>query len=121
MTIEWKKVDIALFKQLPRNDENLTVVVEAKKKDYSCLTAVSQAKTYAEGRDNCRRLIVTDGIRYGIFVKMKSSFILYAYMNLTNLREEYPIYVCHGVKQALLAMTPEWNENDIELYKSKSI
>ena len=32
MAIEWRKVDIALFNSLPRRDESLSVVVEAKKK-----------------------------------------------------------------------------------------
>ena len=35
MAIEWNNVDIALFNQLPREDKNLNVVVEAKKKGNS--------------------------------------------------------------------------------------
>jgi len=31
-------------------------------------------------------------------------------MNLTNLRDDYPIYACSGVKDALLFMTPEYKE-----------
>ena len=46
----------------------LSVVVEGKQKDNSCLNAKSQAQIYAEqpGRETCNRLIVTDGntIRY---------------------------------------------------------
>jgi hypothetical protein len=108
MAIEWNHVDIALFASLPRDDENLKVVVEAKKMGNSCLTAVSQAEAYAESRSGCKRLIVTDGIRYGIYVRKKSGFSLHAYMNLTNLRKSYPILKCGGVNDAILAMTPEW-------------
>jgi len=108
MAVEWNHVDLALFSQLPREDNNLTVVVEAKQKDKSCLTAVSQARSYADGKPSCGRLIVTDGLRYGVYLKNRGDFILHAYMNLTNLREEYPIYQCAGTKAALLAMTPEW-------------
>ena len=54
------------------------------------------------------RLIVTDGLRYGIYLKDGKDFNLYAYFNITDLRENYPIYECHGVKEALRAMTPEW-------------
>lgn len=61
MAIEWNKVDIALFSKLPRDDSNLSVVVEAKKKDSSCLSAKSQAQLYAQGKQSCNRLIVTDG------------------------------------------------------------
>jgi hypothetical protein len=108
MAIEWNKVDVALFDQLPREDINLSIVVEAKKKGSSCLSAISQAQGYAIGKDNCRRLIVSDGLRYGIYLKNDDDYILNAYFNLTDLRESYPIYKCHGIREALQIMTPEW-------------
>ena len=48
MAIEWNKVDLALFKRLPRNDDSLTAVVEGKRMDASSLTVMSQAMSYAE-------------------------------------------------------------------------
>lgn len=110
MAIEWNNVDIALFSNLPRKDSNLSVVVEAKKKGNSCLSAFSQAQSYAKGKHNCRRLIVTDGLRYGVYIKQGYEFQLYAYFNITNLKTRYPIYECFGVNEALRAMTPEWFE-----------
>lgn len=110
MAIEWNRVDVALFNNLPRSDGALTVVVEAKKKDNSCLSALSQAQAYAESRPSCRRVIVTDGIRFGVFVRNDAQFSLHAYMNLTRLRKAYPVYHCSGVNAAMLAMTPEWTE-----------
>jgi hypothetical protein len=107
--MEWNHVDVALFERLPRSDATLQVVVEAKKMDNSCLTAVSQASAYAHGKSACHRLIVTDGIRYGIYLrKGDEDFRLYAYMNLARLMEDYPVYECKGAKDALLAMAPEW-------------
>ncbi len=109
MAIEWNNVDIALFNELPRKDENLGVVVEAKKKGNSCLAAFSQAQNYTEGKSKCERLIVTDGLRYGVYIKNSSdNFKLHAYFNITELRSAYPIYECGGAKEALKAMTPEW-------------
>ena len=115
MAIEWNKIDVALFSSLPREDDSLSVVVEAKRKGASCLTAFQQARDYALEVENCRRLIVTDGLRYGIFTRkkdgesnQKEEFPLSAYMNLTRLRNEYPIYKCKGAKDALLTMAPEW-------------
>lgn len=109
MGIEWNYLDAALFESLPRNDETLQVVVEAKKMNNSCLSAKGQAAGYAEKRPGCRRLIVTDGIRYGVYVKGEDGdFELYAYLNLSRLRDEYPIYSCHGAEEALLAMSPDW-------------
>jgi hypothetical protein len=110
MALEWNNVDLAIFNKLPRCNENLSIVIEAKKKGYSCLSALSQAQTYALNKPNCKRLIVTEGIRYGIYTKKNDSFELYAYMNLTNFQNEYPIYNCFGIKEALRAMTPEWDE-----------
>jgi hypothetical protein len=109
MAIEWNRVDIALFDKLPREDLNLIAVVEAKKKGNSCLTAFSQAENYSKNKLRCNRLIVTDGIRYGVFIKYGDEYIRYAYMNLTEFKEKYEIYECAGIKEALWAMTPDWH------------
>ncbi len=109
MAVEWNYLDIALFAELPRNDGNVCVVVEAKKMDNSCLSAVVQAQTYAEKRPGCQRLIVTDGMRYGVYVRHEAEFRLYAYLNLTRLRRDYAILGCKGAEDALLAIAPEWN------------
>ena len=114
MAVEWNYVDVALFDQLPRMDENLQVVVEAKKMDNSCLTATPQAIKHSDGRPGCRRLIVTDGIRYGIYTRKGDQlFSLYAYMNLARLKRSYPIYTCKGASDALLAMSPEWKASEV--------
>ncbi len=112
MAVEWNHVDVALFEQLPRSDESLRVVVEAKKMDNSCLNAMSQAMSYARGKPGCHRLVVTDGLRYGVYTRGElESFRLYAYLNLTRLRHSYPVYQCEGAEDALLAMAPEWKPN----------
>lgn len=116
MAIEWNKIDVALFSSLPREDKSLSIVVEAKKMESTILSAREQAEGYAneKGRSNCRRVIVTDGLRYGVYTRGDKNsgqidkFSLYAYLNLTRLRNHYPIYQCEGAKHALLAMAPEW-------------
>ena len=115
MAIEWNNVDIALFERVPRSPDVLSIVVEAKKKGNSCLSARSQAEDYAEkpGRENCRRLIVTDGLRYGIYVRNvggKFPDSPSAYLNLTRMLDSYPILECKGAKEALLLMSADWNE-----------
>jgi hypothetical protein len=111
MAVEWNRVDVALFGKLPRADNTLRVVVEAKKMSNSCLMAASQAMDYARGKNSCHRLIVTDGLRYGVYVRAADeSFGLHAYLNLTKLRDQYPILRCGGAKAALLAMAPEWSD-----------
>lgn len=109
MAIEWNRVDLALFDRLPRGDGNLCAVVEAKKMDDSCLTAMSQALRYAQTRTDCHRLIVTDGLRYGVYTRPgEDEFRLYAYFNLIRLRKDYPVLHCKGAREALLALAPEW-------------
>lgn len=123
MAIEWNNVDLALFNKLPRKDENLSVVVEAKQKDSSCLNAQSQAKAYAEkeGRSSCSRLIVTDGLRYGVYFMENGHFQKnpHAYLNLTRMREEYPLLNCKGAKDAFLYMSSDWVP-DIQKQSRKS-
>jgi hypothetical protein len=112
MAVEWKNVDVALFNVLPRDDGNLSVVVEAKQMDRSCLSAKSQAGAYAEqeGRSSCGRLIVTDGVRYGVYLKEDGVFSNQpaAYLNLTRMREAYPLLNCKGTKEAFLFMSADW-------------
>ncbi|MBI3666997.1 MAG: hypothetical protein HY236_12390 [Acidobacteria bacterium] len=109
MGVEWNSVDVALFERLPRSDATLQIVVEGKKMDNSCLTAKPQAMSYAHGKSGCHRLIVTDGLRYGVYVRRtRGTFGLYAYLNLTRLRRTYPAIECRGAEEALLAMAPEW-------------
>ncbi|GAG05643.1 unnamed protein product, partial [marine sediment metagenome] len=94
-------------------DENLTVVVEAKQKDRACLNAKSQAQYYAEqkGREHCHRLIVTDGLRYGVYLRRDGGFANWpdAYLNLTRMRIDYPILKCKGAHDAFLMMSADWN------------
>lgn len=109
MAVEWNRVDVALFEKLPRQDATLQAVVEAKLLKSSCLSAYSQALDYSKGKSSCHRLIVTDGTRYGVYIRDQTEeFRLFAYLNLAELMQDYPIYSCKGAKDALLAMTPEW-------------
>lgn len=111
MGVEWNRVDVALFEKLPRSDETLSLVVEAKRLRHSCLSAKLQAQGGAKGRPRCLRLIVTDGLRYGVYTRssvVPDKFSLHAYLNLTRLRSSYPVHECSGAVDALWAMSPEW-------------
>ncbi|KQY90761.1 hypothetical protein [Pelomonas sp. Root1444] len=108
MGVEWNHIDVALFNRLPRSDENLCVVVEAKRMNNSCLTAHAQAVGYAKSRSSCERLILTDGLRYAVYTVVDGEFKLHAYLNLASLRDSYPLLECGGAQAAMLAMAPEW-------------
>lgn len=113
MAVEWQNLDAALFRVLPRSDANLAVTVEIKQKGNACLSAKSQAEEYAEklGGPECRRLIVTDGLRYGAYVKLEDRFPdrPHAYLNLVRMVDEYPILHCWGAKEALRLMAEDWD------------
>ena len=107
MAIEWKRIDVALFSRLPREKGTLAAVVEAKKMNSSCRSGFIQAKDYAMESEHCKRLIVTDGLRYGVFARVgEFSTSPHAYMNLTRFRRDYPLYRCKGAQDALLSMAP---------------
>lgn len=109
MAIEWGRIDLALFSKLPRDNENLSVVIEAKRMNQSCFSAFEQAKSYAEIVTDCKTVVVTDGIRYGVYIKNdENEYSLYSYLNLTRLQKTYPLYECRGAQDTLLALTPEW-------------
>lgn len=105
-----KRIDIALFSSLPRSAENIIALVEAKKKGNSVFHAFQQAKDYAKKKTTINRLIVTDGIRYGVYLKREETWYLHAYMNLTRFQKEYKIYACLGILEALWVMSPEWTK-----------
>ena len=104
-----KKIDITLYSRLPRSTENMIALVEAKRKDNSVFRAFDQVKDYARTLPGVNRLIVTDGIRYGIYLKVNDEWNIHAYMNLTRFKKECKIYNCHGILEALWVMSPEWS------------
>ena len=105
------RIDVALFKRTPREPENISMIIEAKKLDSACLTAFDQAHAYAHEFPNCRRLVVSNGIRYAVFLREEEDTFSSkpaAYMNLSTLLSSYPIYACEGADEALLYMSNEW-------------
>ena len=113
MAVEWNRIDIALFDRLPRDDENLAVVVEVKQLGRSCLSANTQGAQYAceSGRERCSRLVVTDGIRYGIYLRETDGTFPEsptAYMNLNRMIRSYPVLGCDGTPRALSLLAADW-------------
>ena len=113
MAVEWERMDLALFDRLPRTENHLIATVEAKKWGRSCLSARSQAERYATevAEDTCRRLVVTDGNRYGVFVRDDDGNFPDrpdAYLNLADPKDAYPIMHSKGAQHALRLMSSDW-------------
>lgn len=121
MAVEWDKIDIALFDRLQltdfdcfqRTDENLAAVVEVKRLGHSCLSSKNQGTQYAcsSRREKCSRLVLTDGIRYAIYVKKTNGTFSEsptAYMNLNRMVRSYPVLKCEGAPKALSLLAADW-------------
>lgn len=104
--VQWNYVDIALFRGMPPTEATLACVVEAKLLGRSVFSPLGQAREYAlkPGRDGCDRLIVTDGIRYALHRREGEEFKMQAYLNILDMRDNYPILDCAGAVQAVLGM-----------------
>jgi hypothetical protein len=108
------RADLALYANGNRSKYKPIVLIEAKKYKSSCMTAEPQVKSYSEKVEDVRRLVVTDGIRYGIFIRNVENKLFpktpTAYLNLADLRDDYPIYGdCKGADEALLYLSAAWS------------
>ncbi len=111
--VEWNAIDVALFDSVPRRDGSLAIVVEVKGLHAPILRAFDQALGYAreQRRDACRRLILTNGFRYGVFILGGDGNFARrpsAYLNLTNPMSRQPLLDCDGADKALLYMSADW-------------
>jgi hypothetical protein len=58
----------------------------------------------------CERLAVTDGNRYGVFVRDGDDFPDRpdAYLNLADPKDGYPVMESNGAQEALRMMSADW-------------
>ncbi|MFA6357392.1 MAG: hypothetical protein WCY09_01805 [Candidatus Omnitrophota bacterium] len=105
-TIEWRNIDIALFRRITRKDSFLSCIIETKAKGSSVFEHLNQVSKYAraKGREHCGSLIITDGLRYACFRKQSTGFKLKAYLNILRMRQKYPLYECAGAVEAIKGM-----------------
>lgn len=92
LKIEWKNIDIAFFESNYRSGDSPIMILESKKLYDPLLWAEEQAKEYAEKFPNCKKLVVSNGIRYLLFQKEKNEWIPNAYLDLLKIRDRHPYY-----------------------------
>jgi hypothetical protein len=85
ISVKWRRIDIAVFKSLPRTPENCRFVIEAKRLGTGVEGALEQAKGYVKELGVPCDIIVTDGIRYRMYV-CDREFEPVAYANLVRLK-----------------------------------
>lgn len=86
IAIEWRRVDVAVFRQLPRTPENCHLVIEAKRLDAGVEGALDQAMGYVKDSSLRCNIVVTDGVRYRMY-SAEHHFAPVAYANLVRLKQ----------------------------------
>ena len=86
IAVQWRRIDVAVFRALPRTPENCHLVIEAKRLGAGVEGALDQAKGYVEALGLPRDVIVTDGIRYRMYAGERD-FAPVAYANLARLKQ----------------------------------
>jgi hypothetical protein len=85
IAVQWRRIDVAVFRALPRTPENCHLVIEAKRLGAGVEGALDQAKGYVGALGLSRDVIVTDGIRYRMYAGDRD-FAPVAYANLARLK-----------------------------------
>jgi len=85
IAVQWRRIDVAVFRALPRTPENCHLVIEAKRLGAGVEGALEQAKGYVEALGVPRDVIVTDGVRYRMYAGSRG-FEHVAYANLARLK-----------------------------------
>ena len=86
IAVQWRHIDVAVFRALPRTPGNCHLVIEAKRLGAGVEGALDQAKRYVEALGLPRDVIVTDGIRYRMYAG-EQDFAPVAYANLVRLKQ----------------------------------
>ncbi len=86
IAVQWRHIDVAVFRALPRIPENCQLVIEAKRLGAGVEGALEQAKGYVEALELPRDVVVTDGVRYRMY-DARHAFQPLAYANLARLKQ----------------------------------
>lgn len=86
IAVQWRHIDVAVFRALPRTPESCHLVIEAKRLGAGVEGALEQARGYVEALGVPRDVIVTDGIRYRMYAGDRG-FEHVAYANLARLKQ----------------------------------
>ncbi len=86
IALKWRRIDVAVFRALPRTPEHCHLVIEAKRVGAGVEGALDQARGYVEALGMPRDVVVTDGIRYRMYAGDRD-FEPVAYANLARLKQ----------------------------------
>lgn len=85
IAVQWRRIDVAVFRGMPRSQENCHLVIEAKQLGAGVEGALEQARGYVHALGLPVDPVVTDGIRYRMYDSARN-FEPKAYANLFRLK-----------------------------------
>ena len=89
--IEWLNMDVVLFDTPYKKDSSKPLVIIESKRLFDGLRyAPDQATKYALSYPSCIRFVVSDGIRYKLFLREGEQWRHAAYMSLTAPKRSHP-------------------------------
>jgi len=109
--IEWRNTDLSFFSRIYNRGDEPCMILESKRMGEGLGYAEKQVQRYASDMPGCKRLIVSDGIRYYLYVKQEEKWDfekdLKAYANLLRLKGRHP-YLIHvgGAPDLFLNLMP---------------
>ena len=86
IAVQWRYIDVGLFRSLPRTPETCHLIIESKRFGEGIDGALAQAQAYLTALGIARDILVTDGIRYRLY-DASLNFVPVAYANLTHLKQ----------------------------------
>jgi hypothetical protein len=86
IAVQWRRIDVAVFRVLPRTPASCRFVIEAKRLGAGVEGALEQAQGYVNALGIPCDVVVTDGIRYRMYDGARD-FAPLAYANLARLKQ----------------------------------
>jgi predicted type IV restriction endonuclease len=85
IAVDWRRIDVAVFRSLQRTPGNLQMVIEAKRLGAGVEGALDQAPAYMRALGVVCDVAVSDGVRYRVY-DGRLNFAHVAYANLARLK-----------------------------------
>lgn len=112
LAVEWHKIDLAAFSRTPTTKENCCLLCEAKELEHGLQQKVfAQATSYARKLklDNCKKILLTDGIRLYLYQKLKNgewNELPVGYLNVKLIRTNHIAPANTNAVETIMALTP---------------
>ena len=112
LAIEWKRVDLAVFRTTPSTSSNCVLICEAKIRNHGLQDVRKQAFRYVSGLglSDCRKVLVTDGGRFYLYQRPVGqdewNDQAVGYLNIEKIRTNHLAPPNTNAIDTIVALTP---------------